>query len=202
MKLLLILALLLPLTALAQYSGPAVETCRSYAEAQQKKSGHKPAAVVLHADRALGIDRHTQRVGSQAVSSILYGNGAIVTPSGAGTAMSFVCLLADDKRAVFFYWAPRLDAPALEVCTREVPTCLDSLYFVVEADLTQAYALRYQEANEADLKAGNKVAGDAFRRSNQAWIAYRDAECARRGTGNINKACIVDITRRRLADVR
>jgi len=199
----LLAALLAPQTSLAQDVKPALEACRALAETEQRASGNKPASIELHADRTLGTDRDKRKLGSQAVSLVLSGNGVIAGDSGPATAMSFVCLLANERRAVYFHWAPRFDAPALEVCARETDVCLDTLLQVAEADLTQGYAVRFQQARDADAKAGNETAADTFRRSNQAWLAYRDAECARQGgTPRARKACVIDLTRRRLHDVR
>lgn len=204
MRAALIAALLLPACAWAQYAGPAVEACRAFAE-KEHKAQSASSRVVFDRDRHLGIDRYDGRVGSQKVASLLYGNGAIVLASGPAVEMSFTCLLADEKRPVFFHWTPRSDASALTQCTRSGNSaggCLEALLQVTEQDLTQAYAARFQEARDADSKAGNENASDAIRRSNQAWLSYRDAECARHASADARKACIVDLSRRRLLDVR
>lgn len=209
MKRLLLALLGLPIAASAQYAGPGVEACRAYAERDQKQAGTTAARVVFDKDQNLGIDRYTRNAGSQFVSSLVYGNGAIVYPKGLAIEISFVCLLADDKRAVFFHWTPRENASSLKQCTRNAPTggdagqCLESLLQVVEQDLTQAYAARFQEAREADSRAGNENAISAFRRSNEAWLAYRDAECARTSSApEARKACVIDLSRRRLHEVK
>ena len=94
---------------------------------------------------------------------------------------------------------------------RENPrSCLETLLQVTEGDLTQLYAQRFQEANERDLAAGNQALTNAFRKSNQEWLQYRDAECARRREhtpegvrpDDYELACIVELTRRRLVDMR
>ena len=206
----------LPMTALAQYAGPGVETCRAYAEREIRKDSHGVEAVAFDRDRELNIDRYTRKLGSQFVSSILYGNGAIVLGRAPAIEMSFVCLLADEKRAMFFYWTPRRDAPALAQCGRsseaggELGACLDVLLQTAERDLTQAYALRFQEARERDAKQGNEETVAAFRKAADAWRGYRDAECARRavisgggsGAADAQKACIVELTRRRAFDLQ
>jgi uncharacterized protein YecT (DUF1311 family) len=208
MKRLLAAVLFLPLCALAQYAGPGVETCRSHAEKQHKADGGSPATIVFDKDAGLGIARYTKKVGAQFVSSILYGNGSIVTPTGPAVDMSFVCLLADERNAVFFYWTPRADPSSLSQCTRSAAQkarageCIDALLRVTEQDLTVAYGSVFQLAREADAKAKNENATNAMRKANQAWIAYRDAECARRSDADARKACIVDLSRRRLLDVR
>ena len=194
-----------PLAALAQYAGPGVETCRAYAEREIRNEGSGVKAVVFERDRELNIDRYTRKAGSQFISSLLYGNGAIVYPKAPAVEMTFVCLLADEKRAVFFYWTPRHDAPVLAQCKRsggEAGECLDALLLVAEQDLTQLYARHYVDAREADSAAGSESASAAFRRSSETWRAYRDAECARQAAGNAQKACMVELTRRRALDLR
>ena len=191
----------------AQYAGPAVETCRTYAERDARKSTAKVQAVVFDKDRELNIDRYTAKVGSQFVSSILYGNGAITLGGGVpATEMTFVCLLADEKRAVFFHWFPRRDAPALAQCRRggasNAGACLDTLLNAAEQELIELYAQHTVDARQADAKAGNESASNSFRRGSDAWKAYRDAECRRRPVGEERKACMVELTRRRALDLR
>jgi uncharacterized protein YecT (DUF1311 family) len=205
MKLLPALALLLPLAAAAQYSGPAAETCRAYAEREIRRDDPRIKAVVLDDDRERNIERVTRKLGSQNVSSLLYGNGAVVNAAGSSLEFSFVCLLADDRRALFFHWLPRRDAPVLAQCRRTGATlmpCLDSLMQLAERDLTDAYAQRFVEARQADGAAGNEARTAAFRRSADAWRAYRDAECARREGPEAARACQVELTRQRLLDLR
>lgn len=193
--------------AVAQYSGPGVEACRSYAERDVRRNGAKVQSVVFERDRELNIDRYTAKVGSQFVSSLLYGNGAIVYGGGVpAVEMSFLCLLADDKRAVFFHWIPRRDAPAFAQCRRgdgaKPAQCLETLQNVAEQELTELYSKHTVDARQTDAKAGNDNTLNAFRRGAEAWRAYRDAECARRPAGDERKACVLDLTRRRALDLR
>lgn len=191
----------------AQYAGPGVGTCRAYAERELRKDTAKVQAVVFDQNPELNIDRYTEKVGSQFVSSLLYGNGAIVYGGGVPSVeMTFVCLLADEKRAVFFYWFPRRDAPALARCRRgaesDTGKCLDTLMGIAEQELLDLYSKHTVEARQADAKAGNENASNTFRRGADTWKAYRDAECARRSAGNERKACMLDLTRRRALDLR
>jgi len=193
--------------AVAQYIGHGVESCRSYAERDVRKNSAKIQSVVFEQDRELNIDRYTGKVGSQFVSSLLYGNGAIVYGGGVpAVEMTFLCLLADDKRAVFFYWVPRRDAPAFAQCRRgdgaKPGQCLETLLNLAEQELTELYAKHTVDARQVDAKAGNDSALNAFRRGADAWRAYRDAECARRPAGDERKACMVELTRRRALDLR
>ena len=191
--------------ALGQYAGPGVETCRAYAERELRKENSKIQAVVFDRDQNLNIDRYTRNVGSQFVSSLLYGNGALVYSGTLAIEMSFLCLLADDKRAVFFNWSPRRDAPSLAQCRRSggnAGECLDSLLTIADQELTELYAKHTVESRQADAKAGNPNASTTFQRSIDSWRAYRDAECARRATGDERKACMLDLTRRRALDLR
>lgn len=206
-SLLSLFALLLAATpALAQYTGPAVQTCRAFAETEIRKTSPVAAAVRFDNDASLNIERYSRKLGSQFVSSLLFGNGAVVYPQGVPVELSFVCLLANDRRALFFHWIPRTETPALVQCrrTNETAACLDALLVVAEQELTQRYAGLFVDARAQDEKAGNEVASGIFRRSSEAYLAYRAAECARRGAAGSepHKACMVDLTRRRGLDLR
>lgn len=215
-KIIAILAALLPSLASAQYEGPGVEACRLYAQRQLARDANTARTVVIERDASLVIERYTRKVGNQFVSSILTGNGAVVFASAPAAELAFICLLADDKRAVFFEWLPRRDASAMAQCMRDDTTrtnprpCLQTLIEVSEADLTQAYASRLTESLQRDVAAGNEEPSDRFRASNKAWLQYRDAECQRRkdqtpagiDPGDYQLACTIELTRRRLVDMR
>jgi uncharacterized protein YecT (DUF1311 family) len=202
--LLLFFAPLFSFPALAQYSGPAVETCRAAAMADAKATGGGSTGVRFDNDRHMNILRYTRKAGSQPVSSLLYGNGAILLSKGPPVEMSFLCVLANDKQAVLFFWSPRPGAPALKQCTRDpaqkAAECIDTLLQVTEADLTTLYSKYLLLAQE---EKGGSARVTALRKSNDAFRAYMDAECARRGAAksDANRACIVDLTRRRLLDL-
>jgi uncharacterized protein YecT (DUF1311 family) len=206
MKRLCLLALWLPLGALAQSAGPGVQTCRAFGEREIRKSGGDIRALQFENDRALFLERYTRKMGSQFVSSILSGNGAITRPIGPATELSFVCLLASDKQALYFHWVPRGDAPALAQCRRGAAAgdCLQALLDLAERDLIEVAANRFQEALDADAKAGNENASAAYRNAASAWRAYRDAECGRRGAagGDEWRGCMVDLSKRRYLDLR
>lgn len=189
-------------TCFAQYSGPAVEACRAYAQQEQKREG-AAGSVVFERDQSLLIERYTRKLGTQFVSSVLTGNGAVVFDGAPSAELTFVCLLASDKQPVFFNWLGRQDTSAYLQCTRDhairanARPCLEQLLRVAETDLGSVYALRFQEANE---KGGAVLA--AYRKSNDAWREYRDAECARRAGEEQKLGCIVDLTRRRAWDMK
>ena len=196
--------------AAGQYSGPAVQSCLGLAKAEQKRE-NASGDVVIERDAELIIERYTRKMGSQFISSILTGNGAVVYDGAPAAELSFICLLASDKQAVFFNWLPRRNPSAASQCMRSPELqkrsreCLDLLLRVAEQDLTQAYAMRFQEANE---KGEQTLA--AFRKSGAEWIEYRNAECARRrdtapsgvSPEDYAVACAVDLTRRRALDMR
>ena len=206
----------LVLPALAQYQGPAVDSCLAYAKRELALSGSKAREVLFERDRALSIERYTRKLGSQFVSSVLMGNGAVVLEGSPSAELSFICLLADEKRPVFFYWLPRQNASALAQCTRsddlrsKSRACLDFLHQLAEQDLAQAYALSFQEARERDAKGKTEDFANAYRKANAEWLEYRDAECARRGSfapaataaGEFELACVIDLTRRRVQDMK
>jgi uncharacterized protein YecT (DUF1311 family) len=203
-------------TAFAQYSGPAVDTCLAFARSEAKREGTSAKDIVFERDQNLMIERYTRKLGNQFVSSILRGNGAVVLDNAPSAELSFMCMLAEDKRAVFFQWLPRINASAMAQCTRDDALrakprpCLEILLGVAETDLMQAYSAQFQEARERDNKAGNEAAVNTFRKANEEWRQYRDAECHRRrdntpkgvAAEDFQLACAVELTRRRALDMR
>jgi uncharacterized protein YecT (DUF1311 family) len=197
---------------LAQYNGPAADACRAYAKREIEREGTRAKDVVFDRDASLSLDRYARKAGSQPVASILTGNGAVVLAGAPSAELSFICLLADEKRPVFFSWLPRRNPSPLLQCTRDKELdsaeCLRTLLLVAENDLTQAYASVFHEARQRD-GAGQETHTDVFRKSNDEWKRYRDAECTRRrdaapqGTGEAHDlACRVELTRRRIVDTR
>jgi hypothetical protein len=163
-------------------------------------------ALAIDNDRHLHLAREARKIGSQPVSAVLSGHGAIVRRAGPAIEVAFVCLLAGEKRALWFHGAPRRDATALRQCQRGggAPDCPQLLLDLAERDLVEVSAYRFQESLEADAKAGNEAASTAYRNSAAAWRAYRDAECARRGPGGSDpwRACMADLTRLRYFDLQ
>ena len=204
--LLLLVLAALPLAAAAEYSGPALEACRALGERELRKDAAGVKALAFDNDRHLYFERATRRLGSQPIGAALSGHGAIVRTVGPAVEMAFLCLLASDKRALWFHWLPRRDAPALGQCRRSADTgaCLQLLLELAERDLLEKAAFRFQESLEADAKAGNDAASSAYRDSAAAWRNYRDLECARRGPGGSDpwRACMVDLTRWRYLDLQ
>lgn len=200
-----------PFHSKAQYKGHAVEACRAYALKELKRGGASVNAVVLERDSSLNLERYSGKVGNQPVSSVLTGNGAVVYDGAPSAELSFICLLADEKRPVFFSWQARPNAPVLAQCQRsetlrgQERSCLELLLRTAEQDLSQVYAYRFQEANER----GDKSLA-AYRKANDEWREYREAECARRGETappgaspeGVHAACMVELTRRRALDMR
>jgi uncharacterized protein YecT (DUF1311 family) len=203
-------------TAWAQYSGPAVDTCLAYAKREAAREGSRAKDIVFDRNQNLQIERYTRKLGNQFVSSILRGDGAVVLDGTPSAELSFICLLASDKQAVFFDWLPRTNPSALAQCTRDDTlrgkprSCLEFVLNVAEGDLTIVYAHRFQEARERDDGTGKEASAEAFRKANEEWRQYRDAECARRrdqtpkGTAaeDHQLACMVELTRRRALDMR
>lgn len=211
-----LLLVFLAIPAAAQYNGPAVDACLAYAKREAQRDGTRAKDIVFERDQNLQIERYTRKLGNQFVSSILRGNGAVVLDGAPSAELSFICMLADDKRAVFFDWLPRADVAALAQCTRDGALrdkprpCLETLLQVAENDLMQSYALHFQDARERDHNAGNENAATSFRKANDEWRQYRDAECARRrdhtpksvAPDDFHLACMVELTRRRALDMR
>jgi uncharacterized protein YecT (DUF1311 family) len=203
-------------SAWAQYNGPAVEACRTYAKRDLAQDGQRARDVVLERDQHLSIERYTKNIGTQRVRSVLTGNGAIVLEGAPSIELGFICLLVEEKRPVFFSWVARPNATALAQCTREPAqrdkprACLEYLLNVVEQDLAQVYANGFQQARERDFETKGESFTLAYRKSNAEWLQYREAECGRRrglapkgiGAHEYELACVVDLTRRRALDMR
>jgi len=216
MRLFFLFLALVATSAFAQYNGPAVETCRAYAKSEAAREGTRAKDIVFERDQNLQIERYARKLGNQFVSSILRGNGAVVLEGAPSAELSFICLLADDKRAVFFDWLPRANVAPLAQCTRDGAMrdkprpCLELLLQVADNDLLQVYALLFQEARERDHNAGNENAVTRFRKANDEWRQYRDSECARRRDhapkgvtpDDYHLDCMVELTRRRAFDMR
>jgi hypothetical protein len=205
-SLVLLILAALPLAAAAEYEGPALDACRTFGERELKRDGTDLKRLAFDNDRHLFFERETRKFGNQAVGASLSGYGAIVREIGPPVEMSFLCLLANDQRALWFHWLPRRDAPALRQCRRgaDAADCLEALLTLVESDLLESAALRFQESLEADARAGNVAASTAYRDSAAAWRNYRDLECARRGAAGSDawRACRVDLTRWRYLDLQ
>jgi uncharacterized protein YecT (DUF1311 family) len=210
------LCLALPAAALAQYSGPAIDACRSYAKRELTRDGARINDVAFDADRDLLLEPYARKIGSQYVRSILSGNGAVVYETTPSVELSFVCLLANERKPVFFFWVPRHNRSALAQCTRSEALragprpCLEGLLQLEERELAQRYAERLQEARERDAAQGHQQAYDAYARSNKAWLEYRNAECARRSLdaaagrdpNDVRLACLIELSRLRAAEMR
>ena len=91
-----------PGPAAAGYDGPGAETRRAFGAAALARDERGFKALALVNDDDLVIERYTERVGSQFVSSVLTGR-AKVSAAGGERTIRFLCLLADDRHAVFFY---------------------------------------------------------------------------------------------------
>ena len=72
---------------------------------------------------------------------------------------------------------------------------------IAEQDLTAIYSQHFIDARQVDSKAGNENALNTFRKSADAFKAYRDAECGRRA-GDEQTACMVEMTRKRAQELR
>ena len=210
MRYLLFSLMFLAAPVLAQYQGPGVEACRAYAKREIAREGTQAKDVVIEKE-SVSIERYTRKLGNQFVSSILTGNGAVVVKDAPSVELTFICLLADEKKPVFFNWLPAQHVSPLAQCRRgeemrkQARSCLEFLLRTAESDLTMVYAHRFQEANE---RGDRSLA--AYRASNDEWRQYRDAECRRRqdlspagvSPEDYQLACTIELTRRRALDMR
>lgn len=98
----LICGLVWPLAAQAQYEGPGFVACMDYGEKQLMQDGTIRSVVFVN-DRDTTIEKYTQKVGSQFVSSILTGRATVERNSGRAQKLRYLCLLADERTPVFFH---------------------------------------------------------------------------------------------------
>ena len=198
---------------MAQNPTAAAKACQAHAERELHRNGLIAGRIVIDAGATLLVEKTTQKLGSQAVTSILRGTGALVPKSHPATELTFTCLLADDTRAVFFDWVQRRDAPVLEQCRRnsttptELGACFEQVQKIADLDLLAVSANRFQAAIEADRASGG-ARGDAFRAAAAAWRGYREAECRSIVTGaaaadaaDLERACVIRLTRRRALEL-
>ena len=88
--------------AQAQYEGPGFSACMAYGEKQLMQDGTIRSVVFVN-DKDTVIEKYTQNVGSQFVSSLLTGRLTIERQGGQARKLRYLCLLADDKTPVFFH---------------------------------------------------------------------------------------------------
>jgi hypothetical protein len=94
--------LLAAIPAQAQYEGPGFSACMNYGEKRLMQDSTIRSVVFVN-DKDTVIERYTEKVGSQFVSSILTGTLTIERQSGPARKLRYVCLLADDQTPVFFH---------------------------------------------------------------------------------------------------
>jgi hypothetical protein len=98
----LLASLLAAAPAWAQYEGPGFSACMNYGEKELMRDGTIRSVVFVN-DKDTVIEKYTENVGSQFVSSVLSGRLTIERQSGPARKLRYICLLADDKTPVFFY---------------------------------------------------------------------------------------------------
>ena len=192
-----------------------VEACRAYAQARAGSATATSAKdVVFERDQALCHRAlRAARLGNQFVSSILTGNGAIVLRRDAQRAELSLRLPARRRQA---RGVLPLDAAAERLRARAVHARRGAARQVARLPGVPAAGrragpdrrstrMRFQEAHEG----GEKTLA-AYRKANDEWREYRDAECARRrevapkgvSAEDAELACVVELTRQRGRDMR
>jgi hypothetical protein len=86
----------------AQYEGPGFAACMQYGEKRLLQDGTIRSVVFVN-DKDTVIEKYTENVGSQFVSSVLTGKLTIERASGPARKLRYLCLLADDQTPVFFH---------------------------------------------------------------------------------------------------
>ncbi|MGE0155090.1 MAG: hypothetical protein AB7R90_20925 [Reyranellaceae bacterium] len=94
--------MLAAIPAQAQYEGPGFAACLRYGEERLLRDGTIRSVVFVN-DQDTIIEKYTETVGSQFVSSVLTGKATIERNSGRAQKLRYLCLLADEKTPVFFH---------------------------------------------------------------------------------------------------
>ncbi len=115
--------------------------------------------------------------------------------------------------AFFMFPCAVLADPTLE-CTDagsqvEIGSCVSDMEVRVDAAVASSYAFAAEAAQELDEVTGRVVAVPALEASQNAWMAYRDAQCEAvgasfgggSGTGIAITACRVDLGRARVDEL-
>lgn len=93
--------------AAAQYEGPGFAACMRYGEERLMGYDKGLRSVVFVSDRDTVIERYTENVGSQFVSSVLTGKATLEWNGGRSQLVRYICLLADENTPVFFHTIER-----------------------------------------------------------------------------------------------
>ena len=91
----------------------------------------------------------------------------------------------------------------------EIGSCVSDMELRVNAAIDSSYSLALGSAQELDEVTGRVVAVPALEASQNAWVAYRDAQCEAvgasfgggSGTGIAITACRVDLGRARVDEL-
>ena len=160
-------------------------------------------------------DKYEDKLGSQFISTVLFGHGIWRSKDNAPTNVRFTCLLENDQKAVFIHLSNEADREPVDVCWDQfepgewgkMSQCLQGALKREEAKLAELLKKAGQQTDESLDKAAAKLTLDA---SNSQWKLYRDAECARRQAQVAGRnhpdigelTCQIHKTRERIRDMQ
>src|SRR5262249_39977979 len=124
------------------------------------------------------------KMGSQYISKVLSGNGVLKLKNTEPLDIQFTCLLANDRKTVFFHANPK---PVSKQQPNAIKACEDKAETIGEAVPCLEKTLRQEDQKLSGLEKriqgqGNKESKQLLELSAAQWKRYRDSECLRRMT--------------------
>ena len=204
-----------PAAAQADRDAPLRERCATHARAVLAGGDDAVAEIVLDAEDQAVARFAVRRTGAQPASAVASGSGGLRRRTGERVALRWVCVLDDRGRAVFFHAGPEPAPRSLAECWRwspsraELDECLASELLEAERALEAAERGAHEAVRRLTIATGRQSAMAAQAASDQAWRAYRDAECDRiaelaaggSGAGDFYRACLIDRARARIREL-
>lgn len=195
--------------------GPALEACQRFATQHYQKVGPAHFVAVRLLEEDAHAEKYQDKVGSQAVATVLSGSGILQEKAGGPWNVRFTCLLESPDKPVFVDLAKDGPRDPVDVCWDnfepaewgKMTQCLQDSLKRTEAALADSLSKAAQQAGESMDKLSAKK---TLQESNAQWIKYRDSECDRqqafvagRNHPDIGElTCRIHKTAERIADMK
>jgi uncharacterized protein YecT (DUF1311 family) len=191
-----------PVTMSPEAAFPA---CEAEALHEARRIDPTVQGVQLEPLSSAQVERRSPPPGHEGVQLVIQGHGSEV---GGGTGdFRYACLVGTAGDVLFVSLQPEGAGKVMAECATRPAVqhaCLRDLAASADRALADAEAAAVAEARRRAGKKRSEVDEPAAE-SIGAWRVYRDAECARRYDGGNNDrelACLVELTRARIAELR
>jgi uncharacterized protein YecT (DUF1311 family) len=182
----------------------ALPACEAEALREARRIDATVQGVQLEPLSSAQVERRSPPPGREGVQLVIQGHGSEVGGTGD---FRYACLVGTSGDVLFVSIQPEGAGKVMAECTGRPSgqhACLRDLAASADRALAQAEANAVAEARRRGGKKRSEVDEPAAE-SIGAWRVYRDAECARRYDGGDNDrqvACVVELTRARIAELR